>query len=54
MHNQIIVPGTRPFHVRSVDLARMTGNFRKVIPFDVPNLIEEEGTDQLLPSFHHE
>jgi RNA recognition motif-containing protein len=54
MNNQIIAPGTRPIHVRYADLARMTGNFQKVIPFDVPPLIEEEGTDQFLPSFLRE
>jgi RNA recognition motif-containing protein len=54
MNNQIIAPGTRPIHVRYADPARMTGNFQKVIPFDVLPLIEEEGTDQLLPSFLRE
>jgi RNA recognition motif-containing protein len=51
MNNQIIAPGTRPIHVRYADASRITGNFQPVIPFDVPPLIEEEGTAQLLPSF---
>jgi RNA recognition motif-containing protein len=51
MNNQIIAPATRPIHVRYVDPARISGNFQKLIPFDLPPLIEEEGTAQLLPSF---
>jgi RNA recognition motif-containing protein len=51
MNNQIIALGTRPIHVRYADAARINGNFQPLIPFDVPPLIEEEGTAQLLPSF---
>jgi RNA recognition motif-containing protein len=51
MNNQIIAVGTRPIHVRYADPARISGNFQPLIPFNLPPLIEEEGTAQLLPSF---
>jgi RNA recognition motif-containing protein len=51
MNNQIVAAGTCPIHVRYADPARIPASFRQIIPFDVPPIIEEEGTAQLLPSF---
>jgi RNA recognition motif-containing protein len=51
MNNQIVIPGSSPIHVRYADPARISGTFQEIIPFQVPPLIDEPDTSQLLPSF---
>jgi ELAV like protein 2/3/4 len=52
MNNQIVLPGTRPIHVRFADQSRMSGSFMvRGAVIHVPPLIEDEDARRLLPSF---